>query len=94
MEVAKETEAARDKEAQAVIKAVGDMRAILPAQASIKGNAAEAMMKEAVAVVAQEVPVASLQNPNNPRFRYPQLNQAHKLIWCPTTTSSRSKIKA
>ena len=94
MEVAKETEAARDKEAQAVIKAEGDMKAILPAQASIKGNAAEAMMKEAVAVVAQEVPVASLQNPNNPRFRYPQLNQAHKLIWCPTTTSSRSKIKA
>ena len=78
MEVAKETEAARDKEAQAVIKAEGDMKAILPAQASIKGNAAEAMMKEAVAVVAQEVPVASLQNPNNPRFRYPQLNQAHK----------------
>ena len=78
MEVVKETEAARDKEARADIKAEGDMRAILPAQASIKGNAAEAMMKEAVAVVAQEVPVVSLQNPNNPRFRYPQLNQAHK----------------
>ncbi len=78
MEVAKDTEAARHIEVQAAIKAEGDKRAFLLAQASIKGSAAEAMMKEAVAVVAQEVPVASLQNPNNPRFRYPQQNQAHK----------------
>jgi hypothetical protein len=71
-------EVAPDTEAQAAIKAEGGKKAFLLAPASIKGNVAEAMIKKAVAVVAQEVPVASLKNLNNPRYQYPRRNQARK----------------
>jgi len=77
-EVDTEDQGAMETEAQAAIKAEGGTIASLPARASIKANGVEAMMKEAVAVAVQEVPVASPKNPNNPKFRFHKQNQAPK----------------